>query len=224
MDKKRKQRKKIDLLDIGIDIKDVVKRLEKESRSISTNEWKKIKKESGIRSQQFTNVFGNHRINPSLEMVIKLTHLMGKPLDYILYGKKNLNESIEDDHIGVPFISPLMNKDLKIIINNEKCCYVNKELIQAKTIYSMKVEGNIMSPTLKDGDIIIIDYSKKHIIDGKIYLFHTKNMPFIQTKRLYFFEDKIKAMPDNNSFDSYLICINDIKIIGQVIIVFKRIE
>lgn len=222
MDKNKKQRKKIDLSDIGIDIKDVVKRLERESRSISENEWKKIKKDSGISSQQFTNVFGNQRINPSLEMVIKLSYLMNKSLNYILFGKQGIEE--DTDHIEVPFISPLMNKDQRIIINNEKCCYVNKKIVPTKKIYCLKIEGNIMHPTLKDGDIALIDYEKKYITDGQVFVFHNKKMPFMQIKRLYFYKDKIKVKADNQNYDAYTIDINDISIIGQIIIVFKKIE
>lgn len=211
----------MDLTDLGIIDKVVAKRFNDELNKYTKKESMTIRKSSGLSDSQISDlIYGR---SYSYSVMIRLSNALNKPMDYFLYGKKEIEEP-EIDQIAIPFISNLLDDKNKIIINDEKCCYINKKLIQTKKVYCMRIEGQIMNPLLNENDIIIIDYGIKYIIDGKVFVFHNKKLPFIQIKRLYIYEDKIKIMPENNKFDPYLIDFSDIKIIGQVINVFKKLE
>jgi phage repressor protein C with HTH and peptisase S24 domain len=81
-----------------------------------------------------------------------------------------------------------------------------------------EVKGDSMDPTITDGDVVIIDRSKKQVVVGNIYALRTENA--VMVKRLQPMDaNHIKAMSDNKLYESYEIDLGkgDIEIIGQVI-------
>ncbi len=82
----------------------------------------------------------------------------------------------------------------------------------------IETRGDSMDPTIADGDAVLIDCSKKKVIDGNVYALRTKNA--VMVKRLQpTGAARIKVMSDNKLYDSYEIDLEtgDIEIIGQVI-------
>lgn len=80
------------------------------------------------------------------------------------------------------------------------------------------VRGDSMDPTITDGDLVLIDRSKKQVVAGTMYALRTKNA--VMVKRLQpTGATRIKVMSDNKLYDSYEIDLEtgDIEIIGQVI-------
>lgn len=80
------------------------------------------------------------------------------------------------------------------------------------------VKGDSMDPTITDGDLVLIDRSKKQVVAGTLYALRTKNAVLV--KRLQpTGATRIKVMSDNKLYDSYEIDLEtgDIEIIGQVI-------
>lgn len=217
---------KLDLSDIGIDLKKTAKRIKDEVNLLSDDIQVKIKKRSGLSPQQFSNYFGKgeNKKEPSMEVIIKMAHVLNKSVDYFLYGEY---KDISDDPncIKIACILPLLNENKKITISGERCFYLNKQCMDNKKLYCMNIEGNMMKPTLRENDLIIIDYSQKRIItEGKIHVFYNKDLPYIQIKRLYFYRDKIMVKPDNKEYSPYLVKFDQIIILGQVVAVFKILD
>ncbi len=217
---------KLDLTDIGIDLRKTAKRIKDEINQLSDDIQIRIKKRSGLSPQQFSNYFGKgeNKKEPSMEVIVKMAHVLDKSVDYFLYGEY---KDVHDDPncIKIACILPLLDENKKITVSGEKCFYLNRQYIDNKKLYCMTVEGNMMKPTLKENDLIIIDYSFKRIItEGKIHVFYNKNLPFIQTKRLYFYRDKIMVKPDNTDYSAYLINFDQIIILGHVLKVFKMLD
>jgi phage repressor protein C with HTH and peptisase S24 domain len=80
------------------------------------------------------------------------------------------------------------------------------------------VRGDSMDPTITDGDVVLIDRSKKQVVVGDIYALRTENA--VMVKRLQPMDaNRIKVMSDNKLYESYEIDLGtgDIEIIGQVI-------
>jgi phage repressor protein C with HTH and peptisase S24 domain len=82
----------------------------------------------------------------------------------------------------------------------------------------IEASGDSMDPTIADGDAVLINCSKKKVIDGTLYALRTKNA--VMVKRLQpIGTARIKVMSDNKLYDSYEIDLEagDIEILGRVI-------
>lgn len=87
-----------------------------------------------------------------------------------------------------------------------------------KDLVLIEARGDSMDPTVADGDIVLIDRSKKQVAAGTIYALRTKNA--VMVKRLQpIGATRIKVMSDNKLYESYEIDLEseDMEIIGQVI-------
>lgn len=83
----------------------------------------------------------------------------------------------------------------------------------------INTKGDSMYPTIMDGDKLLVDTSKKNIIDSKIYIIRIDNA--ICAKRLQKLpKNSIKIISDNQVYESYSININNnninFDIIGRV--------
>jgi phage repressor protein C with HTH and peptisase S24 domain len=88
----------------------------------------------------------------------------------------------------------------------------------------IEARGDSMDPTIADGDVVLIDRSKKQVVVGNMYALRTKNA--VMVKRLQpIGAARIKVMSDNKLYDSYEIDLEsgDIEIIGQVIWIGREV-
>lgn len=86
---------------------------------------------------------------------------------------------------------------------------------QPSNIKQMRVIGDSMSPTIKDGDYILADTSFNYFeIDG-IYLIRMLNG--LAVKRLQSGLNDVKILSDNKKYDPITASAGEIKIVGKVI-------
>lgn len=88
----------------------------------------------------------------------------------------------------------------------------------------IEARGDSMDPTIADGDVVLIDRSKKQVVVGNMYALRTKNA--VMVKRLQpIGAARIKVMSDNKLYDSYEINLEsgDTEIIGQVIWIGREV-
>lgn len=212
--------KKTDLSDLGIVKELIIKRLNNELQKYSKKEQILLKKNTGLSPSQISDLLSG-RTDPVLELVIRFANALNISMDYILYGKEKESDF---NCIEIPCIDYILSKDQKIKIKEDNCFFMQNDLIKSKKLYCLSIEGDIMCPTLKEGDKIIIDFSRKMINEGRIHVFFHKDILFIQIRRLCFYRDKIMVKPDNKDYNSYLTRLDDIKIIGQVASIFKLLK
>lgn len=81
----------------------------------------------------------------------------------------------------------------------------------------MRINGNSMSPTLEDGDTVMIDTGRRDIKEGMIYALRVDHSVMI--KRLSFrVGGKVLIISDNrHDYDPYEAPMKDVHILGQVI-------
>lgn len=81
----------------------------------------------------------------------------------------------------------------------------------------MRINGNSMSPTLEDGDTVMIDTGRRDIKEGMIYALRVDHSVMI--KRLSFrVGGKVLIISDNrHDYDPYEAPMKDLHILGQVI-------
>lgn len=126
--------------------------------------------------------------------------------------KGNVNSSLgygitvyDESQTATYSISSQLAKDLGININNSEMIFGT---------------GNSMEPTIKGGDALLVDLSKKDVNDGKIYCIRHDGE--LKTKRLQkISKTKIKIISDNKDYDPVLIDFEkdisvDFEVIGEI--------
>ena len=207
-------------------------RIEKEKKKYKRGEWSKL---LGISSATISNIHGKTRQKPSFEYVASAARLIGKPIEYFLYGpeyKEYLgitDESIEKykteaQFILIPQAKPHLSKDGSIIIDEDaqNAQLFNSEMLSEvatdiKNLILMKAQGDSMYPTFNDGDILLIDTGRKELRGSNIYAFNIGD-DVVQIKRIEPRGEIVRVINDNRQvYEPYDLNIKDIQIIGQVI-------
>ena len=100
--------------------------------------------------------------------------------------------------------------------------WINAITTSKNNLVLLRVDGDSMDPTIQDRDTVMIDMSRRQIIEGKIFALRADNT--IMIKRLSFrLNEKIQIISDNKrDFEPYEVNISDIHILGQVIF-FSRV-
>ena len=80
------------------------------------------------------------------------------------------------------------------------------------------VDGDSMYPTLKDGEEIVIDRSKKELREGKIFVLNHMGTMWVKRVRVNY--DSIELISDNNFYNPITITQDEaeqLNVIGQVV-------
>ena len=100
-------------------------------------------------------------------------------------------------------------------------CFKRKwieKLVPAGNFASFRVSGEWMTPTIQEGDNILVDMDKNilnEIQEGKIYTFSESK--WIKVKRLYRKGDELWSSCDNKEFQDDPIDLNIFSLIGKVV-------
>lgn len=114
-------------------------------------------------------------------------------------------EVFDETKTGNYYISPHLMRDLGINPNYS-------EMVPA--------EGDSMLPTIIGGSLLLVDHSKKEVIDGKIYCVRLNNM--LMAKRLQFLPpNTLMVISDNPKYKPFEVNLSkelefDFAIIGEV--------
>lgn len=100
-----------------------------------------------------------------------------------------------------------------------KKSFFDRNGLKAKDLRIVYVRGESMLPTIDDGDKVLIDISRKRIIDFKIYAIVTGGeLKIKRLRKLY--DGSVEIISDNDSFSNETIIPTDLDylhVIGQVI-------
>ena len=156
--------------------------------------FKKIRKKRNLTLEELAQKSGGYKSNLSLvengklNLKLGLAQRISKVLncrvsdltgETIFDDKKELSKTIQVKYFKDIFVSA----GCGCFINNE-----NYELIDIEETFFKKINennynnivvvnavGDSMSPTIKNGDLLFIDTSKKDIINNKIYIINENN-------------------------------------------------
>ena len=87
-----------------------------------------------------------------------------------------------------------------------------------KNVVLMYVRGNSMSPTIEDGDLVMLDAGRSVVHDGGIYAIGINNSIAVKRLRLQVGGDTIQVLNDNRKeYPPAEVSSKDLNIIGQII-------
>ncbi len=185
------------------------------------------------------------KTKPSLEMLLKISQITNYSLHWLLTGQGPLfigaTESmvkensafygVLDGFTVIPNLALEEEAGMEVQGNEqggaERYAF-RRQWLRSKgkveDLVLIEARGDSMDPTIADGDVVLIDRSKKQVVVGNMYSLRTKNA--VMVKRLQSIgAARIKVMSDNKLYDSYEIDLEsgDIEIIGQVIWIGREV-
>lgn len=98
--------------------------------------------------------------------------------------------------------------------------FANMTTASADTVKAIRVSGDSMAPTLKDGDYILADISQSAFTTDGLYLISLSNN--LSVKRLQQVNDtEFLVLSDNTNYKSVTIDLKDIAIAGKIVYVLR---
>jgi len=167
---------------------------------------------------------------PKGDHIIKLAKALDCSLDWLLIGqyqKEPHQQNPEPNNFGyIPMAEAYLSAGGgAVVLSDEIKNYYafRKEFLRRITnniekLILMRVKGDSMIGIIEDGDVVMIDMSKKdRIIDGYIYAIGLDDSILIK-KLKQRPENKVLVISENNhEFCNFLISKSELRIIGQVI-------
>jgi phage repressor protein C with HTH and peptisase S24 domain len=180
----------------------------------------------------------NGKINMSVDKAEKIAKTLNcLPTD--LTGSTKFNPNEKSKMIQIKYYDISASAGLGCFVNNNNFEYINIDEIQLKKmgirgnydgISIINANGNSMSPTIKDGDLLFVNTEQKEIFNNKIYIISENN--YLKVKRIIRnspFDTKIAIKSDNEidgEYPPYEVDIDgaDNIICGQVIFFCRNIK
>ena len=201
------------------------------------NNQREFAKKLGFSSSYLSEVESG-KTKPSLELLVEISQLTKYSLHWLITGVgpmpiESSESRVKEDTVlygtleQYTFVPNAIPRDEMRSenggINERATPYAfRRTWLQSKgkleDFVFVLVRGDSMDPTIADGDLVLIDRSKKRVVAGTLYALRTKAA--VMVKRLQPTAGaRIKVTNDNKLYDSYEIDLKtgDIEVIGQVI-------
>lgn len=193
--------------------------------------WNSLSKAISKRTSQMTEVIKGikreftenlaREIENKLQLNQGSLDIKNSPLEESRYVSVNMyspilsagdgNDIFSEEHLGELSVPIQLVKEKQLEVNKLAC---------------LRVEGDSMEQKINNGAYVIIDTSKKEIINNKIYAFSINNV--IRVKRLFNALDGIIIRSDNPTYPEEKITYNDTKdtdinffIVGKIEIILN---
>lgn len=188
-------------------------------------------------------------IQPSAELLSKIGVNFGINLNWLLTGKGNmfLNETLttlpqcrtlpfqmsEDDLCHIPkyditasagYGAYNSNEPLELISLDKE--YVTKELkANYKALSAISVEGDSMEPTLRHGDVVLVDNSQTKKGEG-VFIVRINDCLFVKRVQMLLDSDQpqIRLTSDNGFYEPMQVKLttNNVAILGRVVACLRK--
>jgi len=183
----------------------------------------------GLPSSTISNYRRNKAI-PTIDKVARIAQATGVSLDWLILGEGPPFRG-DEEFVYVPRVDVRLGAggEAEVFDAEPKEVYAFRRdwLLQRgnpKDMRLAKVVGDSMEPTLKEGDLVLVDLSQKEIIQGQIYavrLFNgllVKRLQRLDQNRVRLISDNRVHPPEERSLDS-----GEFEIIGRVLWVGRNL-
>ncbi len=199
---------------------------------------KEFAKRLEITQNAYTNYINGKRKIPT-DLTLKIKQMFDINIDWLLTGKgsmhinnNSLQKTEDKDTIEIDKLSlkasdgtGIENFEVDTVGRIKLSSSVFRTKPNPKNLKVIEVIGDSMEPTLQEGDLIVIDTSYSHTVDG-IYAININNEVFI--KRLQFnLNGTIEIISDNPRYKTQIYNPNEnnqihFNVIGRKIILIQR--
>lgn len=169
--------------------------------------------------------------SPSIENIVKIGRLTGVSLDWLIGGKGTIDSSTptvdfdtDPDYKVIPVIQNGVTPFGETTIDSTEKIGIafTKEWLTSignpDNMVLLPVSGEQMAPTLKTGDIVLINRSITRVSPlGGIYALERKRVVVINRLQFAPNGEQVSILSDNKLFKSYESPIDKIEVFGKVV-------
>lgn len=175
------------------------------------------------------------RPNVLFESIIKLAEKDCLNLNWLFYGKppiyvnekkvakivqkQHLADFQSDDLVSVPYFANIKASAGNGYINyddeDQDYLILPKQIVNTKKAHALRVDGNSMSPNIRENSIIIVDLNQTDIINNNVYVVRFEDEIYV--KRLELVDDNVLLRSDNMEYKTIVVPRARLSIIGKVL-------
>jgi phage repressor protein C with HTH and peptisase S24 domain len=163
---------------------------------------------------------------------VELANKDGINLNWLFYGEVPIYKNKPQVEVFIPQDNPISSKECIPLFKDFKDFKDGKfkniilptAFSKGQKLNAFKVLDDTMSPNIERNSIAIVDLSKKQI--KKLYVYLVEYNDTFLIKRIEIIDNAVLLRSDNNTVDTIITKMDNIKIIGQVInsIMTKKIK
>ena len=214
----------------------LIKRLRKEMNKAGINA-RELSDRANVGRSFVYDILSGKSANPTMSKIISVARVLGVSVPYLVANSNDNNEvlkGIDDNFYSVPILFVNQRDDdfelsTKPIIQSNlfRLDWIKSELdIPAEKLREISITGDQMSPTLNQGDNLLIDVSSKEpSSEGVFILFDGKNLVAQRLKVVSQEGSKVvEVISDNKQYDSYTTSLASLEVVGKVLWVSRTIN
>ncbi|WP_410677825.1 XRE family transcriptional regulator [Avibacterium paragallinarum] len=164
---------------------------------------------------------------PTLDNLITLAKYAGVSIEWLATGEETENCSDNDDFVEIEDCRDIrlsagnggFNSDYtELTTTKVERAWLQSRRLNAENCAMFLVSGESMYPTLKDGEEIIVDRSKRNLVDGKIFVLNNDGSMLVKKVQLTY--DGVELISDNPTYRPLKLEAeeaNNLIVIGQVV-------
>jgi SOS-response transcriptional repressor LexA len=149
---------------------------------------------------------------PSLSAAVRLAKGLNVPLDALVYDVDVIKQDVDDDMILLPLLSihggagpGLMADQLEVIQNIPfSRQLLRRSGVRPEDVHAIRTRGDSMTPTIQDGQILLIDRSVRRVRQDAVYALSIDDD--IRIKRVQrSFDGSLTLKSDNPAYEPELL-------------------
>ena len=187
--------------------------------------YSKFAEKCGYATSTIQNMFLRDS-EPRADLLQKIVDVYGVSADWLLQGKGNLNSEIkviqeQPQGMAIPYLDQTVSAGhgAELLDSEGSDCYIHiPDTAGATDLRALRVSGDSMEPTLKNGSIVIC--SKGGFDGDGIYVI--RNAEFTFVKRIIKHPEGFTVVSDNTLYPSYICHQEDMVIVGRVVFAVLR--
>jgi phage repressor protein C with HTH and peptisase S24 domain len=182
------------------------------------------------------DILNGKSTNPTTRKIAAVADVLGVSVPYLVNGSCNDNEVTighGTSQVAVPEISSMFfsQNDMKRDGDSGSIYFFRKSLLRNFTLNIedarvFKIEGDCMSPTLLDGDIVLVDLKQTEPnLPGVFLIYENKGLMAKRIEALpssFGGVSKLSVSSDNKIYTSYSCNTSEVNIIGRVVWFSRR--
>lgn len=99
--------------------------------------------------------------------------------------------------------------------------YLIKEDFHEESLFIMKLDGKSMEPLVLHNSLVVLDLSKKNLLENSLYLISANNELFL--KKYIFKDDSSTFTSINKDFENHKFFKKDVKVIAKALLTFTSL-
>ena len=171
---------------------------------------------------------------PNLEKLTRIAQVVKVDLEWLLSGKGRvegddpINEDYQNDFVAIQYASARPSMGGGAIVEDEhsvgrdfhfRRSWIRDRLKAAPSMMRvMGVKGDSMTPTLQDGDVVLVDMNQRSPVPPGVFVLHD-GMGLV-AKRLEYVPmsepSRVRIISDNQQYSTYECTSEEVNIVGRV--------